>query len=48
MEENYKQRVLMPELRKRKRELMEKRELHKPINKDELQEHAAWHDAVIA
>jgi hypothetical protein len=47
MEQNYKQRVLMPELRKRKKELMQKRELHKPISKDEIAEHAAWHDKVM-
>ncbi|KAL4507219.1 hypothetical protein ABPG72_002012 [Tetrahymena utriculariae] len=46
-EERYKQEVELPELEKRKKELAEKRKLYKPIDLQEIREHAKKHDEEI-
>ncbi|KAL4460323.1 hypothetical protein ABPG74_000074 [Tetrahymena malaccensis] len=46
-DERYKQEVELPELEKRKKELAEKRKLYKPIDIQEIKEHAKKHDEEI-
>ncbi|EAR99059.1 hypothetical protein TTHERM_00387010 (macronuclear) [Tetrahymena thermophila SB210] len=46
-DERYKQEVELPELEKRKKELAEKRKLYKPIDLQEIREHAKKHDEEI-
>lgn len=46
-DERYKQEVELPELEKRKKELAEKRKLYKPIDLEEIREHAKKHDEEI-
>jgi hypothetical protein len=39
IEERYNKKVLMPELEKKKQELMMKRDFYKPIKRTEIDEH---------
>jgi hypothetical protein len=45
MKERYETQVLMPELERRKEEIAKKRELYRPLNHDEICEHAKRYES---
>ena len=47
LEERYKKEVEMPELEKKKKELMEKRNFYKPIDKIEIMEHQRRYEEAV-
>lgn len=47
IEEDYFNKIIMPEFQRHKSELAKKRELFQPINRSEIVEHARFHDQMI-